>query len=67
MDDAIVRRLKAMVWQYADKGPVALAILRSRIEQTGRKFGFDIVFRFREGSGVRVSQHARTHLSYRYV
>lgn len=38
-DDLITRKLKAIVWEYGDKDPTAVAILRERIKETGRKFG----------------------------
>lgn len=37
--DPIAKKLEAIVWEYADKDAVALGQLRSRIEETGRKFG----------------------------
>jgi len=39
MDDPIAQKLKTIVWEYADKDSRALATLRERIEETGRKFG----------------------------
>lgn len=39
MDEAIAMKLKGIVWEYADKDLQALGVLRSRIEETGRKFG----------------------------
>ncbi len=38
MEDLLTRKLKAIIWEYADKDPQAIAILRERIEDTGRKF-----------------------------
>lgn len=77
MDDAIARQLKAIVWEYADKDPAALTILRSRIEETGRKFGLisysDIVkgveFRFpnMDGRVYRIDTYDWSGLDRRIV
>ena len=39
MDASIAEKLKATEWEYADKDHQALAVLRQRIEDTGRYFG----------------------------
>jgi hypothetical protein len=39
MDNEITHRLREIVWQYADRDPIALSILRGRIAETGRTFG----------------------------
>ena len=36
--DPIAERLKAIEWEYADKDSAAVAELRRRIEETGRRF-----------------------------
>ncbi len=37
--DPIAEKLKAVQWQYADQDLDAIAALRSRIQETGKKFG----------------------------
>lgn len=76
--DPIVEKLNAIEWEYGDKDPRAISELRSRIEETGRKFrlisytdlvrGVDFHYpNIKQGGPFRINTHEWSGLDGRIV